>query len=170
MARLSACLLLTGLALSAGAADVESRVLTHYVPQDALEAAVRNQGWTPIALDVKGGVRKGDVVRIWTGGSIDRGNGDFPGQYVGGPSGPLGKLPPFDAKELALRLEQDLAGRGHYVWLDTTPNVALFRLVCGPPNTTRLNTLNASARKSRRSCSRIGKLLASETFSVKFGN
>lgn len=109
MARSIACLLLAGLALSASAADVESRVLTHYVPQDALEAAVRNPGWTPIPLDVKGGVRKGDVVRIWTGGSIDRGNGDFPGQHVGGPSGPLGKLPPFDAKELALAQDPALA-------------------------------------------------------------
>src|SRR3954469_7117085 len=68
------------------AADVESRVLTHYVPQDLLEAAVRKEGWTEIALNVKGGVRKGDVVRIWAGGSIDRG-GDVPGENAGGPDG-----------------------------------------------------------------------------------
>src|SRR5438874_13079269 len=71
------------------AADVESRVLTHYVPQDLLEAAVRKEGWTEIVLAVKGGVRKGDVVRIWAGGSIDRG-GDVPGEKVVGPDGVAG--------------------------------------------------------------------------------
>jgi hypothetical protein len=70
------------------AADVESRVLTHYVPQDFLEAAVRKEGWTEVVLDVKGGVRKGDTVRIWAGGVIDRGNGDQPGQNASGPAGP----------------------------------------------------------------------------------
>jgi hypothetical protein len=74
------------LSSSARAADVESRVLTHYVPQDVLEAAVRKEGWTEIPLAVKGGVRKGDVVRVWAGGSIDRG-GDVPGANVGGPEG-----------------------------------------------------------------------------------
>jgi hypothetical protein len=78
--------LVLGAASLAGAADVESRVLTHYIPQDLLEAAVRKEGWTPIPLNVKGGVRKGDVVRIWAGGSIDRG-GDVPGQNVAGPEG-----------------------------------------------------------------------------------
>src|SRR5437764_11587579 len=77
---------LTG-ALVATAADVESRVLTHYVPQDLLETAVRTEGWTEVPLNVKGGVRKGDVVRIWTGGSIDRGNGDGPGENINGPTG-----------------------------------------------------------------------------------
>src|SRR3954453_3728511 len=71
------------------AAEVESRQLTHYVPQDLLEAAVRKEGWTEVPLAVKGGVRKGDVVRIWAGGSIDRG-GDQPGANVNGPLG-LGK-------------------------------------------------------------------------------
>jgi hypothetical protein len=108
MVRLTACLLVTGLTLVASAADVESRVLTHYIPQDVLEAAVRKEGWTLIPLEVKGGVRKGDVVRIWSGGSIDRGNGDYPGQHVGGPSGPLGKVA-ADAKELALAQEPALA-------------------------------------------------------------
>jgi len=70
------------------AADVESRVLTHYVPQDFLEAAVRKEDWSEVVLDVKGGVRKGDMVRIWAGGVIDRGNGDQPGQNASGPSGP----------------------------------------------------------------------------------
>jgi hypothetical protein len=74
------------------AADVESRVLTHYVPQDFLETVVRTEGWTELKLDVKGGVRKGDVVRVWAGGSIDYGNGDQPGEYTSSPSG-LGSLP-----------------------------------------------------------------------------
>src|SRR5262249_4725807 len=43
--------------------------------------------WTEVPLAVKGGVRKGDVVRVWAGGSIDRGNGDFPGENVNGPAG-----------------------------------------------------------------------------------
>jgi hypothetical protein len=68
-------------------ADVESRQLTHYVPQDFLEAAVRKGEWVEVTLDVKGGVRKGDVVRIWAGGSIDRGDGERPGQVVNGPEG-----------------------------------------------------------------------------------
>ena len=75
-----------GLSLLVCAADVESRQLTHYLPQDFLEAAVRKEGWTEVPLNVKGGVRKGDVVRIWSGGSIDRG-GDQPGQNVNGPDG-----------------------------------------------------------------------------------
>jgi hypothetical protein len=69
------------------AAEVESRQLTHYLPQDFLESAVRKEDWTEVKLDVKGGVRKGDVVRVWTGGMIDRGNGDQPGQNVDGPNG-----------------------------------------------------------------------------------
>jgi hypothetical protein len=69
------------------AADVESRQLTHYVPQDFLETAVRTENWTEVPLNLKGGVRKGDVVRIWAGGSIDRGNGENPGQNVDGPDG-----------------------------------------------------------------------------------
>jgi hypothetical protein len=69
------------------AAEVESRQLTHYVPQDLLEKAVRTEGWTEIPLAVKGGTRKGDIVRIWSGGLIDRGNGDQPGVNVNGPNG-----------------------------------------------------------------------------------
>src|SRR3954447_13839615 len=69
------------------AADVESRQLTHYLPQDFLETAVRTENWTEVPLAVKGGVRKGDVVRVWAGGSIDRGNGDQPGENVNGPDG-----------------------------------------------------------------------------------
>ena len=69
------------------AAEVESRQLTHYVPQDFLETAVRKEDWTELPLNVKGGVRKGDIVRVWAGGSIDRGNGEQPGQNVDGPNG-----------------------------------------------------------------------------------
>src|SRR3954469_5953540 len=71
------------------AADVESRVLTHYVAQDFLEAAVRTEGWTEVVLPFKGErvVRKGDTVRIWAGGLIDRGNGDQPGENCNGPDG-----------------------------------------------------------------------------------
>src|SRR5262249_5664323 len=70
--------------LAAFGAELESRVLTHYVPQDFLEAVVRREGWTELPLNLKGGVRKGDVVRIWAGGLIDRGNGDQPGENVAG--------------------------------------------------------------------------------------
>src|SRR5437588_3657967 len=69
------------------AAEVESRQLTHYVPQDFLETAVRKEDWTEVPLAVKGGVRKGDIVLIWAGGVIDRGNGDQPGVNVYGPEG-----------------------------------------------------------------------------------
>jgi hypothetical protein len=69
------------------AADVESRQLTHYLPQDFLETSIRKEDWTEVKLDVKGGVRKGDVVRVWAGGVIDRGNGDQPGVNFNGPDG-----------------------------------------------------------------------------------
>jgi hypothetical protein len=79
--------ILLGFALSLPAAELESRQLTHYVPQDLLEKAVRTEAWTEIPLAVKGGTRKGDVVRIWAGGLIDRGNGDQPGVNVTPPHG-----------------------------------------------------------------------------------
>jgi hypothetical protein len=69
------------------AAEVESRQLTHYIPQDTLETIVRKEGWTEVPLAVKGGVRKGDVVRVWAGGTIDRG-GEQPGENMSGPDGP----------------------------------------------------------------------------------
>ena len=100
--RTAAVVLGLGVALTAFAAEVESRVLTHYVPQDFLETAVRTEGWTEVTLDVKGGVRKGDVVRLWTGGSIDRGNGDRPGQNVNGPAGPESPVPGVEPAQLAL--------------------------------------------------------------------
>ncbi|HJT77639.1 MAG TPA: hypothetical protein VJ739_10605 [Gemmataceae bacterium] len=85
--RTAAVAVTLALALATPAAEVESRVLTHYLPQDFLETAVRTEGWTEVPLAVKGGVRRGDTVRIWTGGSIDRGNGDQPGDNVNGPGG-----------------------------------------------------------------------------------
>ncbi len=98
MWRAALALILAG-ALAVPAAELESRVLTHYVPQDLLETAVRTEGWTEIPLKVKGGTRKGDRVRIWTGGSIDRGNGDQPGQFV---AGPVGVAPTANPPKLAL--------------------------------------------------------------------
>jgi hypothetical protein len=100
--RTVAIVLVLGGTLAATAAEVESRVLTHYLPQDALETAVRTEGWTEVTLDVKGGVRKGDVVRLWTGGTVDRGNGDRPGQNVNGPAGPEAPVPGVEPSQLAL--------------------------------------------------------------------
>jgi hypothetical protein len=105
MRRVAALAVLLCLSLAALAEDVESRVLTHYVPQDVLESAVRKEGWTLIPLPVKGDVRKGDVVRIWAGGSIDVGNGDYPGQYISGPAGSLPKGLPFEPARMALSPE-----------------------------------------------------------------
>ena len=82
-----AFVLVLGLAAAAFAADVESRQLTHYLPQDQLEEIVRKEDWTEIPLTVKGGVHKGDVVRVWAGGLIDRGDADQPGQNTNGPDG-----------------------------------------------------------------------------------
>jgi hypothetical protein len=84
-------------------------VLTHYIPQDYLETAVRTEDWTKVPLNVAGGVRKGDVVRIWAGGSIDRGNGDRPGVNVAGPAGVEAMAAPIDAKKLALAPEPAVA-------------------------------------------------------------
>ena len=96
-------------ALAAFAADVESRVLTHYVPQDLLEKIVRTEDWTEVALDVKGGVRKDDTVRLWLGGSIDRGNGDQPGENTNGPSGVDISLAPANPQALALSTDRNHA-------------------------------------------------------------
>jgi hypothetical protein len=93
------------LATAAIGADLESRQLTHYIPQDLLETVVRTEGWTEITLNVKGGVRKGDVVRVWAGGSIDRGNGDQPSQFADGPAGIAGELKPAVRQRLALSPE-----------------------------------------------------------------
>src|SRR5262249_27222068 len=103
--RIAAFLAWVWLAGTAWTAEVESRVLTHYIPQDFLETVVRREGWTEVPLNLKGGVRKGDVIRIWAGGFIDRGNGDQPGENVAGPAGV--KVAPSlgDVKKLALSTE-----------------------------------------------------------------
>ena len=90
------------LTVAAMGAELESRVLTHYVPQDLLETAVRTEGWTEVPLNVKGGMRKGDVVRIWAGGVIDYGNGDKPGENFATPLGVPGGLGSIDLAKLAL--------------------------------------------------------------------
>jgi hypothetical protein len=103
--RSTALIFVLGMAVSIPAAEVESRVLTHYVPQDFLETTVRTEKWTVLPIDVKGGVRKGDVVRIWAGGQIDRGNGEQPGQNVNGPEGAATE----DASRLTLVPQSALA-------------------------------------------------------------
>lgn len=107
--RTIAGMMILSFGLAAWAADVESRVLTHYVPQDLLEKVVRTEDWTEITLDVKGGVRKDDTVRLWTGGSIDRGNGDQPGENTNGPSGVDLALAPANPQVLALSTDRNHA-------------------------------------------------------------
>jgi hypothetical protein len=97
------------LALSSSAADLESRALTHYVPQDLLESIVRKEGWTEIVLKPYNGVRKGDVARLWSGGMIDHGNGTQPGVNVAGPAGPATKVSPEEAKKMVLSPNPDQA-------------------------------------------------------------
>src|SRR5262245_33241245 len=70
----------------AGHAKHESRLLNHYVPQELLEKAVRAEGWTEVPIQPRWGVKKGDFIRVWAGGFVDRG-GDQPGTNVGGPEG-----------------------------------------------------------------------------------
>src|SRR5262245_18707701 len=82
----------------APAADLESRALTHYIPQDQLEGIVRKEGWHEIGLKPFGGVHKGDKARIWAGGVIDRGGTDQPGKIFAGPAGPEGKVTVDGAK------------------------------------------------------------------------
>src|SRR5262245_16531564 len=82
----------------APAAELESRALTHYVPQDQLEAIVRKEGWHEIVLKPFEGVKKGDKARIWAGGVIDRGGADQPGKIFAGPAGPDGKVTVDGAK------------------------------------------------------------------------
>jgi hypothetical protein len=125
--RATALLLVLGLAVTVCAAEVESRVLTHYVPQNLLETAVRTEGWTEVPLAVKGGVRKGDVVRIWAGGSIDRGNGEQPGQNVNGPAGLAGAGDTGKSPSLALSPGAGLA----YALLFKTETAGPMK--CPPP-------------------------------------
>ena len=84
--------------MTVSAAELESRVLTHYIPQDFLETAIRTEAWTEVPINLKGGMRKGDTIRIWAGGSIDRGNGDQPSQYVAGPDGEASRQLAGDVK------------------------------------------------------------------------
>src|SRR5262245_45216780 len=94
------CVVVLWLVFVASAAEMESRALTHYVPQDLLESIVRKEGWTEIVLKPYNGVRKGDKARIWAGGLIDRGGGQ-PGAVVAGPAGPDAK-PTVDGAKFAL--------------------------------------------------------------------
>jgi hypothetical protein len=114
------------LAVATPAADVESRALTHYIPQDQLEEAVRKEGWTEVVLKPFGGVRKGDVARIWAGGLIDRG-GEQPGQEVAGPAGPEGKGTAATTGPFALTPDPKLA----YALLFKTDDGVLHR--CSAP-------------------------------------
>jgi hypothetical protein len=103
--RSAAFFLVLLIARSVSGAEVESRVLTHYLPQDFLESAVRSEKWTALSLPLKGGLHKGDVVRIWAGGLIDRGNGEQPGQNVNGPEGAASE----EAAQLTLAPDPQLA-------------------------------------------------------------
>jgi hypothetical protein len=112
-----ACFVGLLLAGAAVAAEVERRQLTHYLPQDQLEEIVRKEDWTEIPLTVKGGVRKGDVVRVWAGGVIDRGDADQPGQNANGPAGadlgdviPTCALSPKPADAYALLFKTESTG------------------------------------------------------------
>jgi hypothetical protein len=93
-----AVILAIACAMHVSAAELESRVLTHYIPQDFLETAIRTEGWTEVPINLKGGTRKGDTIRIWAGGSIDRGNGDQPSQFVAGPEGESSRQSASDPK------------------------------------------------------------------------
>src|SRR5262249_55482374 len=101
-----AILLLLSLGMPVLAADLESRALTHYIPQDLLESIVRKEGWTEIVLKPYDGVKKGDIARIWSGGMIDHGNGNQPGVNVTGPDGV--KVSAAEAGKMALSSQPDL--------------------------------------------------------------
>jgi hypothetical protein len=107
--RASIIAMLLCVAWPALAAEVESRVLTHYVPQDFLEKVVRTEGWTEVPLALNGGVRKGDTIRIWTGGSIDYGNADQPGENIARPTGSTTAAPEIDPKKLTLSPDRSMA-------------------------------------------------------------
>src|SRR5262245_33484468 len=88
-------------AAAGSAADLESRALTNYIPQDLLETVVRKDAWTEIVLKPYNGVRKGDVARIWSGGVIDHGGGNQPGVNVAGPEGLGAKSAAADASRMS---------------------------------------------------------------------
>lgn len=104
-----AILALFTLCLASHGAELESRALTHYVPQDLLESIVRKEEWTEIVLKPYNGVRKGDIARIWAGGMIDHGNGNQPGVNVAGPSGPTIKIPAAESLRMGLTPDPDHA-------------------------------------------------------------
>ncbi|MBI3411776.1 MAG: hypothetical protein HY040_25880 [Planctomycetes bacterium] len=82
--------------------DVESRALTTFLPQDMLEDLVRKEGWIELTLKPFGGIRKGDVLRVWAGGVIDRGGAEAPGANVYGPTGLDSAKAGLEANKLAL--------------------------------------------------------------------
>src|SRR5262249_20704154 len=85
----SLSLLLTATLCGLPCADeLESRHLTHYVPQDLQETAVRKGGGREVPRAIRGGVHRGDPVRTGAGGSTARGNGAQPAQHVNAPAGP----------------------------------------------------------------------------------
>jgi hypothetical protein len=135
--RKAAILLLLTLAITCSAADLESRALTHYVPQDLLETIVRKEGWTEIILKPYDGVKKNDIARIWTGGMIDHGNGNQPGVNVTGPDG--AKVSPTEAAKMALSTQPDLA----YAVLFKTEEGVLHKPVPGKPLEIRLTKAGA---------------------------
>jgi hypothetical protein len=130
--RTIAILIFLTLTLSSSAADLESRALTHYIPQDMLENIVRKEGWTEIILKPYDGVKKNDIARIWTGGVIDHGNGNQPGVNVAGPDGI--KVPPAEANKMALSPQADLA----YALLFKTEDGVLHKPAPGKPLEIRL--------------------------------
>ncbi|MBM4071497.1 MAG: hypothetical protein FJ271_21560 [Planctomycetes bacterium] len=124
--RRTAILGLLVIPLAAQAAELESRALTHYIPQDLLETVVRKEGWTEIVLKPYNGVRKGDIARIWSGGVIDHGGGNQPGVNVAGPQG-MGDKVQADASRLSL--SQDV--KHGFALLFKTDDGKIHR--CAPP-------------------------------------
>lgn len=135
--RSATVLLFLGLALTSTAADLESRALTHYIPQDLLENIVRKEGWTEIVLKPYDGIKKNDIARIWTGGMIDHGNGNQPGVNVAGPDG--AKVSPTEAARMALSPQPDLA----YALLFKTEDGVLHKPTPGKPLEIRLTKAGA---------------------------
>jgi len=135
--RVASISLFLTLPLVCSAADLESRALTHYIPQDLLENIVRKEGWTEIALKPYDGVKKGDIARIWTGGVIDHGNGNQPGVNVTGPDG--AKVPAAEAGKMAMSTQPDLA----YALLFKTEDGILHKPTPGKPLEIRLTKAGA---------------------------
>jgi hypothetical protein len=97
-------------AMTLQAADLESRALTTYLPQDMLETIVRKEGWTELTLKPFGGIRKGDILRVWAGGLVDRGGAEAPGQNAAGPTGLDAAGAGMDPAKLALSPSPKHAG------------------------------------------------------------